>query len=97
MMSGQNSEGASPWVGGGLIRGVPAADLTHGLVCGRHRAPSQGEPVEPTVSWRVCIFAVLCLSFSFHEMGLIAVLSSGTVGMMPMLHTERVPHSRHCS
>lgn len=70
MMSGQNSEGARPRVGGSLIRGVPSAGLTHGLTLGRNVAASQGEPVAPPVSWKLCIFAVPCLSFLLHAMGL---------------------------
>lgn len=60
MMSGQNSEGASPWVGGGLIRGVSVAGLIHGLAF-RRNWPQAREH-------RLRAFGVSLLSYFFSFM-----------------------------
>lgn len=71
MMSGQNSEGANPWVGGGLIWEVSVADLIHGPALGRNWLQAREHPLQASVSSLRC--KPLVLLFLLHASGLTAV------------------------
>lgn len=71
MMSGQNSEGASPWVGGGLIRGVSIAGLIHGPALGRNWLQAREHPLPASGVSLHCKHLVLL--FLLHALGLTVV------------------------